>query len=60
MIGRVIGRDDPFEQSKILHKIDRDLGHETLSDRMADQGFGASNRTKADEVLGRLKKKKSA
>lgn len=60
LIGRVMGRDDPFEQSEILREIDRDLGHETLTDRMADQGFGASNRTTADDVLGRLKKKKSA
>lgn len=59
-IGRVMGRDDPFEQSEILREIDRDLGHETLTNRMADQGFGASNRTTADDVLGRLKKKKSA
>jgi phage shock protein A len=60
LIGRVMGRDDPFEQSEILREIDRDLGHETLTDRMADQGFSASNRTTADDVLGRLKKKKSA
>lgn len=60
LIGRVMGRDDPFEQSEILREIDRDLGYETLTDRMADQRFGASNRTTADDVLGRLKKKKSA
>jgi phage shock protein A len=60
LIGRVMGRDDPFEQSEILREIDRDLGYETLTDRMADQRFGASNRTTADDVLGRLKKNKSA
>ncbi|MCF2870865.1 PspA/IM30 family protein [Octadecabacter sp. G9-8] len=60
LITRVMGRDDPFEQSEILREIDRDLGHETLADRMADNGFGASTRTTADDVLGRLKKKKSA
>lgn len=57
LIGCVMGRDDPFEQSEIRREIDRDLGYETLTDRMADQGFGASNRTTADDVLGRLKKK---
>jgi len=60
LITRVMGRDDPFEQSEILREIDRDLGHETLADRMSDQGFGTSTRTTADDVLGRLKKKKSA
>lgn len=60
LITRVMGRDDPFEQSEILREIDRDLGHETLADRMADNGFGAATRTTADDVMGRLKKKKSA
>lgn len=60
LIGRVMGKDDPFEQSEILREIDRDLGHETLADRMADQGFGKATRTTADDVLARLKTKKSA
>ncbi len=60
LIGRVMGKDDPFEQSEILREIDRDLGHETLADRMADQGFGPATRTTADDVLARLKTKKSA
>lgn len=58
MIARVMGRDDPFEQSQILQEIDRDLGHETLADRMADQGYGPATRTTADDVLDRLKAKK--
>lgn len=60
LIARVMGRDDPFEQSEILREIDRDLGHETLTDRMADSGFGPATRTTADDVLARLNKKKSA
>ena len=60
LIGRVMGKDDPFEQSEILREIDRDLGHETLADRMADHGFGPATRTTADDVLARLKAKKSA
>ncbi|SMX44199.1 PspA/IM30 family protein [Octadecabacter ascidiaceicola] len=59
LIGRVMGKDDPFEQSEILREIDRDLGHETLADRMSDQGFGKATRTTADDVLARLKSKKS-
>lgn len=60
LIGRVMGRDDPFEQSEILREIDRDLGHETLADRMADNGFGPSTRTTADDVLSRLKKQQKS
>lgn len=59
LISRVMGRDDPFEQSQILREIDRDLGHETLADRMADAGMGPATRTTADDVLARLKSKKS-
>ena len=58
LIARVMGRDDPFEQSEILREIDRDLGHETLADRMADHGYGPATRTTADDVLNRLKSKK--
>lgn len=60
LIARVMGRDDPFEQSEILREIDRDLGHETLSDRMADNGFGLATRITADDVLARINENKSA
>jgi phage shock protein A len=60
LISRVIGQDDPFEQSEILREIDRDLGYDTLTDRMSDQGIGASIRTTADDVLARLTHKKTA
>jgi len=35
LIAQVLGREDPFEQSEILSEINRDLSHDTLSDRMA-------------------------
>lgn len=54
LIARVLGRDDPFEQSQILREIDRDLGHETLTDRMAAEGFGPADHVTADAVLARL------
>ncbi len=61
LINRVMGQDDPFEQSQILREIDRDLGHESLADRLSEQGFGPATRTTADDVLARLKThKKSA
>lgn len=57
LIARVIGRDDPFEHSQILSEIDRDLGHETLTDCLADAGMGPVTRTIAVAVLARLKTK---
>ncbi len=57
LIARVLGRDDPFEQSEILRDIDRDLTHDSLADRMSDQGFGPATRTTANDVLARLKAK---
>jgi phage shock protein A len=55
LIARVLGRDDPFEQSEILRDIDRDLSGDSIADRMADQGFGPANRATAADVLARLR-----
>lgn len=55
LIDRVLGKDDPFERSEILADINRDLNHDTITDRMADAGFGAATRSTADDVLARLK-----
>jgi len=58
LIARVIGKDDPFERSEILSDINRDLNNDTITDRMADAGFGAATRSTADDVLARLKSSK--
>ena len=55
LIARVLGRDDLFEQSEILREIDRDLTHDSLADRLADQGYGPANRATAQDVLARLR-----
>ncbi|MDF1668283.1 MAG: PspA/IM30 family protein [Roseovarius sp.] len=55
LIARVIGRDDPFEQSEILSSIENDLSHTTLEDRMAANGFGPATKVTAQQVLDRLK-----
>ncbi len=58
LISRVLGKDDPFERSEILADINRDLNSDTLTDRMADAGFGNATRSTADDVLARLKSSK--
>jgi phage shock protein A len=55
LIARVLGRDDPFERSEILADINRDLDGGSITDRMADAGFGHATRSTADDVLARLK-----
>ncbi|QFT97772.1 PspA/IM30 family protein [Roseovarius sp. THAF8] len=57
LIARVVGRDDPFEQSQILQGIEADLNHESLDARMEAQGFGPVTKVTADQVLDRLKRK---
>ena len=57
LIARVLGRDDPFEQQQIIAEIDNDLSHDTLTDRMADAGFGDPTRATAQDVLSRLTSK---
>lgn len=55
LITRVLSRDDPFERSEILSDINHDLDGGTITDRMADAGFGGATRSTADDVLARLK-----
>ncbi|MFA8441381.1 PspA/IM30 family protein [Yoonia sp.] len=55
LISRVLGKDDPFERTEILADINRDLDGDSLTDRMADAGFGSATRATADDVLARLK-----
>lgn len=56
LIARVVGGDDPFEQSQILAGIEADLNHSNLDDRMAAQGFGPATKVTAQQVLERLKR----
>ncbi len=58
LIARVIGKDDPFEQSQIVAEINRDLNQGGIIDRMADAGYGDPTRATAQDVLNRLKTKK--
>jgi phage shock protein A len=56
LIARVVGRDDPFEQSQILAGIEADLNHSSLDERMAANGFGPATKVTAQQVLDRLKR----
>lgn len=56
LIARVVGRDDPFEQSQILAGIEADLSHDSLDARMEAQGFGPATKVTAEQVLDRLKR----
>ena len=55
LIAKVMQSDDPFEKSEILGEIDARLNHDTLADRMAEKGLGASTKTTAADVLARFK-----
>ena len=56
LIKRVLGEDDPFEQSEILAGIERGLAHGDIAERMADAGYGAHDKATAAQVLARLRK----
>ena len=57
LVARVANQDDPYEQGEVLDEIDRSLSHETVRDRLAEAGYGASGKTRAKDVLARLRKK---
>jgi len=57
LISRVMQADDPFEQSEILCEIDTGLEGGDIAQKMADQGFGTTDKSTAASVLERLKAK---
>jgi len=60
LIARVLWRDDPFEKAEILADINQDLQGDSITNRMADAGFGVATRTTADDVLARLRSTKTS
>lgn len=54
LIAKVIGSDDPLEQSEILSEIDQSLDHSGISEKLADNGFGSTGRITAQDVIERL------
>ena len=58
LIGKVLSEDDPFEQSLILEEIDSGISGQSVSNRMADQGFGPARKSSGAAVLERLKAEK--
>lgn len=59
LIDRVLGADDPFEKSQIVHEIDKELNHSGVEQRLSDAGFGPATRVTARAVLDRLKADKA-
>jgi phage shock protein A len=55
LIKRVMGEDDPFEQSQILRDLDRNLDGSDADSKLADAGFGDPLKSTAKTVLDRLK-----
>ncbi len=54
LINRVLGREDPFEQSEVLREINTGLNHGDINDRLSDAGYGPATRTTAADILDRL------
>ncbi len=55
LIAQVLGNNDPLDQADILAQIDRNLSHENIAARLADEGFGHPNKTTSAAVLARLR-----
>ena len=55
LIQRVTGQDDPLEQSGVLDEIDNALSHRSADDNLAAAGFGPATKTRAQDVLARLR-----
>ena len=57
LIARVTGQADPFEEADILDEIDDSLAGKNTRDKLAEAGFGNPVKSRADDVLERLKAK---
>lgn len=57
LIARVANQDEPYEQSEVLDEIDAQLSHENIKDRLVEAGYGDAGKTRAEDVLARLRKK---
>ncbi|MDB5587634.1 MAG: phage shock protein [Devosia sp.] len=55
LIQRVTEQDDPFQQSSVLDEIDDALSHRSTEDNLAAAGFGPATKTRAQDVLARLR-----
>lgn len=55
LVTRILGQDDPFEADEIRRQIDESLGEGDAAERMADAGYGPAKRTRAQDILARLK-----
>ena len=55
LIQRVTDQDDPLEQSGVLDEIDNALSHRSAEDNLAAAGFGPATKTRAQDVLDRLR-----
>ncbi len=59
LVERIMGASDPFEEDQILTEIDSGLTGKGARDDLAAAGFGPKLKTSADDVLARLKSKKT-
>jgi phage shock protein A len=55
VLKRVMGGADPVEEIDVLDEINAELNGEDLVDRLAAEGFGAPLKTRATDVLERLR-----
>lgn len=55
LIAQVLNEEDPFEASEILQEINTSLTPQNVAERLADAGFGPAQKSRAEDVLARLK-----
>ena len=55
LIQWVTDQDDPLDQSGVLDEIDNALSHRSAEDNLAAAGFGPATKTRAQDVLDRLR-----
>ena len=55
VLSRLLNSEDPIALDETLDQIDADLSGDTITQRLSDAGYGAPLKTRAEDVLERLR-----
>jgi len=55
VLSRLIHTDDPVGEIEALDDLEADLAVDTVIEKMADAGFGNATKTRAQDILKRIK-----
>ncbi len=56
LIDQVLAKADPLEQAQILEEINQETDPDSLTDRLAQAGYGPATRATTEDIMARLRR----